>query len=293
MPTHLGQNFLTDESIAKKIVDSAGISPNDNVLEIGPGKGMLTRYLAEKAERVLAIEIDSEVCKICDSKIYKLGLSDKVNFLESDILKINLPKLIEKNDFLNYKVVANLPYYITSKIIRLFLETKYPPSVMILMVQKEVGERIVALDGKESILSISVKFYADPEILFGVSRENFEPSPEVDSVVIRLTKKSQLSEVYPAKSPTHGRGAQEAQFNRARFFSLVRAGFSAKRKMLINNLKGLGCPRVELLDIFKKSGLEPGVRAEKLGVEDWVKLYEIMSNLKCQKSNPHVRCKKF
>ena len=103
--------------------------------------------------------------------------------------------MIEENNFQNYKVVANLPYYITSKIIRLFLETKYPPAEMILMVQKEVGERIVALDGKESILSISVKFYADPEILFEVPRENFEPAPEVDSVVIRIKRKKNIPNV--------------------------------------------------------------------------------------------------
>ena len=169
----LGQNFLINEAIAKRIAVSANIAKTDNVLEIGSGKGTLTKYLAKKAGKVLAIEIDKEVCKICDSIIYKLGLTDKVNFVEGDILKINLPNLIKENNFQNYKVVANLPYYITSKIIRLLLETKYPPSEMILMVQKEVGERICALDGKESILSISVKFYAEPELFFDVSRRKF------------------------------------------------------------------------------------------------------------------------
>jgi 16S rRNA (adenine1518-N6/adenine1519-N6)-dimethyltransferase len=282
----LGQNFLTDESIAKKIVESASLSKTDNTLEIGPGKGILTKYLTDSGAHVLAIEIDRELVGSLNKQFINnhachprengdpgneripqsnwiLGQArddkTRVRIIEGDILKINLPELIEENNFQKYKVVANLPYYITSKIIRLFLETKYPPAEMILMVQKEVGERIVALDGKESILSISVKFYAEPEILFGVPRENFEPVPEVDSVVIRIKRKKNI----PAVDINH-------------FFKLVRAGFSAKRKMLVNNLLNLGHPRAELSDILKKTGLDPTVRAEKLTVEDWFELYKIL-----------------
>ena len=255
MPTKLGQNFLTDESIAKKIVESANISENDNVLEIGPGKGILTKYLAGSGAHVLAIEIDQRLIEPLKKNF------ENIEIIEDDILKIDLPRLIEENNFKNYKVVANLPYYITSKIIRLLLETKYPPREMILMVQKEVGERIVALDGKESILSISVKFYADPEILFEVGKENFEPAPKVDSVVIKIKRKNNPPEAIASD-----------------FFKLVRAGFSAKRKMLINNLtSGFHTTRVELLSVFKETGLEPTVRAEKLEVEDWVKLYRLSS----------------
>ena len=203
----------------------------------------------------------------------------KFSIFEGDILKINLPHLIEENNFQNYKVVANLPYYITSKIIRLFLETKYPPSEMILMVQKEVGERIVALDGKESILSISVKFYADPEILFFVAKENFDPVPEVDSAVIKIKRKKEIPNVDSKK-----------------FFSLVRAGFSSKRKMLVNNLSAnFQIPKVELSEWMKKAGLEPGVRAEKLDVEDWMKLSQRSMKFKNRKMEiQHMRnCKKF
>ncbi len=249
MPTKLGQNFLTDEKIAENIVKSADIK-GDNIIEIGSGKGMLTKYLAQKAEKLLTIEIDQRLIEPLKNK-YK-----NIEIINGDILKIDLPKLIEENNFQNYKVVANLPYYITSKIIRLFLETKYPPAEMVLMVQKEVGERIVALDEKESILSISVKFYADPEILFEVGKENFEPVPKVDSVVIKLKRKEDIPNIDIRK-----------------FFSLVKAGFSAKRKMLINNLVNLGRPRSELLEILKKAGLEPTIRAEKLEVKDWIKLY--------------------
>ena len=199
----LGQNFLINEEIAENIADSADLSGRDNVLEIGPGKGILTKYLAQKAENVLALEIDFNLAKKLDGENYK-----NTKIIKGDILKINLPKLIEENHFKNYKVVANLPYYITSKIIRLFLETKYPPSEMILMVQKEVGERIIALDRKESILSISVKFYADPEILFFVSRKNFDPAPEVDSAVIKITRKKKIPDIYPVKS--RGAGSRQS-----------------------------------------------------------------------------------
>jgi len=251
MPTKLGQNFLTSENIAKNIAESANIT-SANVLEVGSGEGFLTKYLADYAKKILALEIDINLIKSLDSRFRG---NDKIKVIEGDILKINLPRLIEENNFQNYKVVANLPYYITSKIIRLFLETKYPPGEMILMVQKEVGERIVAQDAKESILSISVKFYAEPEILFEVGKENFEPVPKVDSVVIRIKRKKN-----PPKADT------------GEFFTLVRAGFSAKRKMLVNNLLTFGHPRAELLDILKKAGLNPTVRAEKLKAEDWVRL---------------------
>jgi 16S rRNA (adenine1518-N6/adenine1519-N6)-dimethyltransferase len=284
MPTKLGQNFLTNETIAEKIADSARIQ-DINVLEIGPGRGILTKYLAKNARKVLAVEIDERLARhlnkkfrdffYCHSRESGSPENERVSqgrwiphqvwddkkeiiIINDDILKINLPQLIEENNFQPYKVIANLPYYITSKIIRLFLETKYPPSEMILMVQKEVGERIVALDGKESLLSISVKFYADPEILFDVSKENFSPVPEVDSVVIRIKRKNNIPAIDVKK-----------------FFSIVRAGFSSKRKMLVNNLSsGLHVSKEKIVEIIKKTGLEPGVRAEKLSVENWVRLFD-------------------
>jgi 16S rRNA (adenine1518-N6/adenine1519-N6)-dimethyltransferase len=253
----LGQNFLIDQSIAERIVKSANLSREDNILEIGPGKGILTKYLVESAGKVLAVEIDNELTKILDSRFRG---NDKIGLINGDILKINLPRLIEENSFQNYKVIANLPYYITSKIIRLLLETAYPPSELILMIQKEVGERIIALDGKESILSISVKFYADPEILFVVPREKFDPAPEVDSTVIRIKRKKNIPDV-----------------DIKNFFSLVRAGFSAKRKTLVNNLSSsLNLPKDKISSELKKAGIDPAIRAEKLGVEDWVNLYEII-----------------
>jgi len=249
----LGQNFLTDESIAKRIVRSANLSNKVNVLEIGPGKGILTKYLAENAEKVLAIEIDKDLAK----KIQALRYNNTI-VIDDDILKINLPEIIGKNNFLPYKIVANLPYYITSKIIRLLLETKNPPDEIILMVQKEVGERICAPKGKESVLSISVKFYAEPEILFSVSRENFDPIPEVDSVVIKIKRKENIPDIDTGK-----------------FFSLVRAGFCARRKMIANNLSAsFHLPKDQLSKWLKRSGIEPTQRAQELSLLEWKKLYD-------------------
>mgnify|MGYP005831650133 CR=1 FL=1 len=265
MRTSLGQNFLANETIAEKIVNSAGLSNKNNILEIGPGKGILTKYLGKYAGKVLALEIDRKL--ITELSLKHIQDETSIKIIEGDILKINLPQLLKKNNFENYKVVANLPYYITSKIIRLMLETKYPPSEMILMVQKEVGERIVALNKKESLLSISVKFYAEPEILFYVTKENFKPLPKVDSAVIRIKRKKNIPNV-----------------NTKKFFQIVRAGFSSKRKMLINNLSAsFHIPKNQLLEWIKKSGLEPRVRAEKLELEEWIKLYTNFNNPKSEK----------
>jgi 16S rRNA (adenine1518-N6/adenine1519-N6)-dimethyltransferase len=253
MRTPLGQNFLINEGIAQKIAQLADIK-DGNILEIGPGKGILTKYLARKAKKVLAIELDRNLSAELEERNYK-----NTEIMRDDILKINLPRLIEEKNFEEYEVVANLPYYITSKIIRLLLETKHPPQEMVLMVQKEVGERIVARDGKESILSISVKFYAEPEILFFVPKENFEPAPEVDSAVIRIKRKQNIPNV-----------------DIDRFFQIVRIGFSAKRKTLVNNLaSGLHLPKEEIAQILEKSSLEPDVRAEKLSIADWLRLYDL------------------
>jgi 16S rRNA (adenine1518-N6/adenine1519-N6)-dimethyltransferase len=251
----LGQNFLINKAITQRIVQSANLTPLDFVLEIGPGKGILTEELAKHASKVVAVEIDKELSNLLSNKF---GNKKNIKIIEGDILKINARALL-RSSTPKYKIVANLPYYITSPIIRIFLESEFPPNEMILMVQKEVAERIVEKPGKMSILSVAVQYYARPEILFYVSKENFEPIPEVDSAVIRITCNMEHE--------TSGR-----DFNR-KFFRVVRAGFCAKRKTLVNNLaNSFHLNKKEVEEKIRKSRLSLKVRAQELSIEDWKKL---------------------
>jgi 16S rRNA (adenine1518-N6/adenine1519-N6)-dimethyltransferase len=279
MPTRLGQNFLKDMEVVKKIIASANLSTDDFVIDIGPGEGVLTAALAERAGKVLAIELDDKLI----APLKKRFSADKnIEIIHGDILKINLSGLIknQKLQTKNYKVIANIPYYITSKIIRQFLEAEIPPKEMILMVQKEVAERIVALPreipavgrdakrilrgrpGQMSILAVSVQYYADAEILFAVGKESFSPVPEVDSAVIRI------SHIVERGSPDTEEATQ--------FFRTVKAGFSAKRKTLANNLSnGLHMDKSTAEAAIKKIGLKPNVRAQEISIEHWKNLAAI------------------
>jgi 16S rRNA (adenine1518-N6/adenine1519-N6)-dimethyltransferase len=257
----LGQNFLKDDAVLQRIVESANLSADDMVIEIGPGHGTLTELLAQKCKKVIAIELDDRLIPILTEKF---KINNKVEIVHEDILKINLPEFISNKlakPKAGYKVVANLPYYITSPIIRLFLETEYPPKEMILMVQKEVAERICAQAGKMSILAVSVQYYAQPEYLFTVPNESFEPMPKVESALIKISNiKSQISN-------------QE----RKNFFRIVRAGFSAKRKTLVNNLSnGLLIDKKEIEEKLISIGFSKNTRAQELGVEDWNKLIKML-----------------
>jgi 16S rRNA (adenine1518-N6/adenine1519-N6)-dimethyltransferase len=257
MPTKLGQNFLKNDAIVAKIVAAADLKPDDLVLEIGPGKGILTEELAKKAGKVVAVEIDKNLGGLLKGKFKG---QQNVEIIEGDILKLDLDKLIS-----NYKVVANLPYYITSPIIRLFLESVMPPTEMILMVQKEVAERIVASAGQMSILAISVQYYADAEILFEVGKENFDPVPKVNSAIVKIAPHS--------SSPYQGRGIKGEGGDAKTFFRIVKAGFSAKRKTLVNNLSNsLHLDKSMVEEKLKTAGLLPTVRAQELSIENWKKM---------------------
>jgi len=258
MPEKLGQNFLKDKTIAEKIVKAADLKPSDFVIEIGPGKGILTEKLAERAERVIAVEIDR---KLVDYLRRKFINTQNIEIIHADILKINLSELITsyKLQTTSCKIIANLPYYITSPVIRMFLEAKHSPREMILMVQKEVAERITAVPGKMSLLSVSVQYYARPEILFYVNKKSFNPVPKVDSAVIRVTRIVE----------------HEAQENK-KFFKIVRAGFCARRKTLVNNLSNsLRLDKKEVQEKIKAAGILPTARAQELSVEDWKKLAKL------------------
>lgn len=260
----LGQNFLKDDAVLQRIVESANLSKNDVVIEIGPGQGVLTELLAQKCKKVIAIELDDRLIEMLRNKLRN---KENVEIIHDDILKINLPELIEKelkaDEAKSYKLVANIPYYITAPIIRLLLETEFPPSEMILMVQKEVAERICAKAGEMSILAVSVQYYAQPEYLFTVPKTAFDPMPKVDSAVIRIVTSNQQ----PATSKKNNRD----------FFRVVRAGFSAKRKTLVNNLSnGLAIDKKEIEEKLIALGFSKNTRAQELEVEDWKRLIEFL-----------------
>lgn len=258
MPTRLGQNFLKDKGVVKKIIDSANLSRDDFVIEVGSGDGALTKELAKRAGKVLAIEIDKNLFALLNKKFSN---HENVELFNEDILKINLSELLGHRvpELKEYKVIANLPYYITSPIIRLFLESKFPPKEMVLMVQKEVAERIIAKPGKMSILALAVQYYATPELLFYVSKDSFFPVPEVDSAVIRVAHNIQHTE----------KDIDETK----KFFQVVRVGFSAKRKVLANNLaNSFHLDKKKVEEKIKKAGINPVARAQELSIENWKKL---------------------
>jgi len=279
MPTKLGQNFLKDPLILDKLIQVANLSSTDFVIEVGPGEGILTEQLIKHAKKVIAIEIDQELAVKLASRLpaRQAGLrgNNKIEIITADILKINLPELISAeivetrhclvstDNKINhpYKVIANIPYYITSPIIRLLLETKYPPTEMFLMVQKEVAERICAKAGKLSILALSVQYYATAELLFLVPRTAFAPVPDVDSAIIHITLNTN----------------REKQEVTKKFFKLIKAGFSAKRKTLINNLSNsLKLEKTIVEQKLKQINISAKQRAQELTLEDWKKIAELL-----------------
>ncbi|MFA5961425.1 MAG: 16S rRNA (adenine(1518)-N(6)/adenine(1519)-N(6))-dimethyltransferase RsmA [Parcubacteria group bacterium] len=280
MPSRLGQNFLRDKEVLDKIIKSANLTADDLVIEVGPGEGALSTELARRVGKLIMVEKDSHLAEntarnfqfsifnfqsISNDLI--LNFKNKSSLIVGDILEINLPEMLKQNNFTNYKVVANIPYYITSPIIRLFLETAYPPKEMLLMVQKEVAERICAKAGKMSILALSVQYYTDAELLFAVPKTAFFPVPEVDSAVIRLTR---IKKPSYAKAPTgEARNKEEIK----KFFRIVKAGFSAKRKTLANNLSAsLKLEKALVEEKLKSLRILPSQRAQELSLENWKKL---------------------
>ena len=264
MGARLGQHFLMHPRIAERIVQVAGVSTEDTVLEIGPGKGMLTRALLRRALAVIAIEADQNLFEKLKIDFAEEIQNGQLELMYGDIRTYSLSKPIGQNK--EYKVVANIPYYVTGEILRKFLSAEQQPSSMTLLVQKEVAERIARSNpdakrsgprpkrrGKESILSLSVKAYGTPHYEFTVPRGAFVPAPKVDSAVlsIRDISRSRFQD-----------GATEK-----RFFELVRAGFAHKRKLLASNLKeaGLELPVSSLQSLASS-------RAEDLSLADWLAL---------------------
>jgi len=260
-----GQNFLIEEKIYDDIVEAADLKSNDVVLEVGPGLGFLTAKLAKKVSRVIAVELDDKLAKVLRTGLMAQGIKN-IEVVNENVLDITdktpLTPLFKGG---SYKIVANLPYNITSVFLRKFLsETENKPKLMVLMLQKEVAERIVAKPGKMSLLAVSVQFYAKPEIMQIVSAENFWPSPEVDSAIIKITPHPT-----PFNPPLSG-----GRDNEKDFFRLVKFGFSAKRKMLKNNLAAsFKISQDEAESKIVKAGLNSKIRAQELSVDDWLKLF--------------------
>jgi len=255
----LGQNFLVDSEAINSIVASANLTKKDMVIEIGPGLGTLTSMLIEKAGKVIAIELDDRMIKILGDRFL---LYDNFELINEDVLKVDLSSLIEKNsEFENIKVVANLPYYITTPIIMKLLENRLKIESITIMIQKEVAERIVATPGSKlsGAITYSVHYYAEPEKIALVPNTSFIPSPEVDSEVIKLN----IRKSPPVKID-----------NEKLFFNVIKASFMQRRKNLSNGLVngGIVKNKAKAIEILKNMGLEENVRGEELTLEQFANL---------------------
>lgn len=248
----LGQHFLTSKPAVYSIVEAGNLSEDDFVLEIGPGKGFLTEELLKKS-KVLAVEKDVEMIQILEEKFSKEIKEGKLKILNDDILNLDIEKIEKK-----YRLIANIPYYITGEILRKFLETENRPEIMVLLVQKEVAQRIASKNNKESILSLSVKFFGRPEIIKIVKAGSFNPKPKVDSAIIKITI-------------TEKRNKEET----LEFFDIVKTGFSHKRKKLLGNLSSI-YSKNQITLAFERLNIPENSRAEDLKLETWIKLVSIL-----------------
>ncbi len=246
----LGQNFLKSVLALQQIIKAGEITKNDTILEIGPGKGVLTEKLLENAGKVIAIEKDNDLFEFLQVKFNKEIVKNRLILVKDDILEFNTPKSSKPFE---YKVIANIPYNITGAILKKFLTETVQPSLMVLLVQREVAQRVVARDKKESILSISVKAYGKPSIIAKVPARYFSPAPKVDSAIIKI---SDISRKF----------FTENDINEEIFWEIVKKGFAHKRKKLSGNLKSiLKVTKNTINDLGEK-------RAENLSLSDWASL---------------------
>lgn len=256
----LGQHFLIDSKVLKLIISAAELTPNDVVVEVGPGLGILTRELAERAGQVIAIELDQRLAAALKQILAPLN---NVTIINGDVLSFKPEELFTRPT--NYKVVANLPYYITSPVLRHFLEAELKPKAMVLMVQREVAKSIVASPGRMSLLAVSVQLYGRPRIIGYVPARSFYPQPKVSSAILRI-------DPYPKPA---------LAVDETSFFALVRAGFSAPRKQILNSLaQGQGMAKTEALSLLESAGIDAKRRAETLTLEEWGRLWKVFRDRK-------------
>jgi 16S rRNA (adenine1518-N6/adenine1519-N6)-dimethyltransferase len=286
----LGQIFLVDRVSLEKIVAAAELSKDDCVIEIGPGLGVLTKELVPIAKETIAIELDTKLVDLLKRELSADDSKHKLEIINADILKLNLTELTK--DCKKYKVVANIPYYITSKIIRFFSEAEKKPESIVLLTQKEVAERICARPGEMSVLSVSVQYYGTPEVIDVVPKTSFFPMPEVDSAILRIkisNNKFLISNQIPNSKfqipkKTGASGIKSLGINSTLeisnsgindklFFRCVHIGFASRRKTLLNNLSaGYRLEKKATLDILESVGLNEKTRAQELSVENWINL---------------------
>lgn len=244
----LGQHFLVDSGSLQGIIAAAEPSREDTVLEVGPGLGVMTRPLTDIAARVVAVETDEIL-----AELLRRDAPANLEVVEQDIMEYDLDQLPAR-----YKVIANIPYYLTSKLMRRLIESTNPPAVMSLLIQKEVAERVVAEPGRMSMLALSVQYYGTAKIALIVPRDRFWPSPDVDSAVLKVTL---TGPAFPA--------------DRRRLFRLMKAGFGEKRKQLKNSLSGgLGIDIDQAISLIAAAGFMPTARAQELGLGEWQRLYD-------------------
>ena len=263
----LGQNFLVDRNIIEKIIDAAELTEETLVIEVGPGMGALTQIAAEKAGKVIAVEIDRHLIPVLNEV---LGQLENVEIINRDILKTDINELIaaerknsadSKRELKRVVILGNLPYYITTPIIMGILEKEVDMDTMVIMMQKEVADRIVATPGGKTYgaLSIACQFFCETNYVTTVPRTVFQPQPKVDSAVLRLDRRKNLPwEI--------GEGGREL------FFKVVRAGFNMRRKTLLNALSAMGIDKTELKNILESVDVEPSRRAETLSIQEFAKI---------------------
>jgi 16S rRNA (adenine1518-N6/adenine1519-N6)-dimethyltransferase len=246
---YMGQNFLVSEEVLDEILAVAEIKKGERVVEVGPGLGALTEKLADAGAIVFAIEKDKSLVEVLSRSVK----NKNVEIISQDILKFNFAQIKSP-----YKIVANIPYYLTSHLLQILLALENKPSHMVLMMQKEVAERLIAEPGELSILGISVQIFADVHIAAGVPKENFWPMPKVDSCVVVLKPKNKYPEITDQKL----------------FFRILKIAFSGKRKQIHNTLSnGLKIDKEKTSNLLKRSGIDPQIRPQDLEIEQWIKLY--------------------
>ncbi len=255
----LGQVFLKDKKVVQKIIQAININSKDQILEIGPGKGILTQVLLKTDAEIIAVEKDPKLVKFLESHFKNKSNLKIIQGDIRDFLQTTEYKILNTG----YKAIGNIPYYLTSHLLRLLLENPIKPSLIVLMIQKEVAERITAQPPKMNLLSASVQFYAQPKILYNISKTAFNPKPKVDSAVIKIT---------PINTKENMDKTQIKDF-----FSIVRAGFKQPRKLLINNLnKNLNLEKYFVQKIFLKLNLPFNTRAQNLSIKQWVSLSSLL-----------------